>query len=745
MSSFSDEENSIATLLQSSHLVETVTSPESHSLPATPGMPRFLSRHATQGFSGFITPLRETLRPIFQLADLPPQEITQPLRSVPPTPSFGDSSPDSVMPTITPSSTHNPTLPSETPVNPRHILIQDPPETLPTNQQQDILIAQSQLDWSVNQSHLDFINNCLVHSALPLPFSFLQDRIPEGLGFSSDCQIWLDKLNIKNWDEFVHVSSNQTIEGLMSLLSVPFYNQHREDLREFLIFGISLSQDSPTKCYPNYRNSRLWMTGHILNLRKHLPRFTDYEKTAIRRLHADFHPKTNTPSPLLSPTPKPISIQPSVNPLPSQPTRPVDPPLQIPQTRVPIQTAPFPPVPDSHILGGVGSLENKGIGTVNHNVDPSLHSEQTSNHSSVKSLVEDENNGLHTHFRSSYPTTKCSTEVRTITPFRNSTPCNPHTGKPLSWIDPLLLSRGEDFPGYTHPISLPNAQEDRVTRIQNSELAYRPLAFLKHSFPNKSQWDGNISTFRAYKHEMEGFYIQNKGRFMFDPNFQKLYCQLGVDKIVGHPSLQLSMNLTKTMLIEAREHLFGSIQISTKKAITVHKYLNKYKDTLDGILVWIALLKEKDNGGNIDVRIQNLFAKTQKSFTTKYPGGLLKFVHDLESTYAELDTLGMCVAEPLRKMNLLGHLDRVNSTVTDFLSQQCRDKYESFEECIAYLKDYATRKESVVQDSSQRRANIVTGDNHLDLPSDDFSPRLDSESSEPFLQGIGDDEDYASL
>ena len=105
----------------------------------------------------------------------------------------------------------------------------------------------------------------------------------------------------------------------------------------------------------------------------------------------------------------------------------------------------------------------------------------------------------------------------------------------------------------------------------------------------------------------------------------------------------------------------------------------------------------------------------------------------------------MCVAEPLRKMNLLGHLDRVNSTVTDFLSQQCRDKYDSFEECIAYLKDYATRKESVVQDSSQRRANIVTGENHLDLPSDDLSPKLHSDFSGPFLQGIGDDEDFASL
>ena len=127
----------------------------------------------------------------------------------------------------------------------------------------------------------------------------------------------------------------------------------------------------------------------------------------------------------------------------------------------------------------------------------------------MESLVEEQNNELHAHSKRSYPATKCSTEVRTVTPFRHSTPCNPHTGKPLSWIDPLLLSRGEDFPGYTHPNSLPNTQEDRVTRIQNSELAYRPLAFLKHSFPNKSQWDGNIATFRAYKQEMEGFYIQN--------------------------------------------------------------------------------------------------------------------------------------------------------------------------------------------------------------------------------------------
>ena len=84
----------------------------------------------------------------------------------------------------------------------------------------------------------------------------------------------------------------------------------------------------------------------------------------------------------------------------------------------------------------------------------------------------------------------------------------------------------------------------------------------------------------------------------------------------------------------------------------------------------------------------------------------------------------MRFAESLRKRNLLG-LDRVNSTVTDFLSQQCRDKYDSFEECIAYLKDYATCKESVAMEHSQRMANIVSGE-QPNLPDYSFEGMQDT-------------------
>ena len=76
---------------------------------------------------------------------------------------------------------------------------------------------------------------------------------------------------------------------------------------------------------------------------------------------------------------------------------------------------------------------------------------------------------------------------------------------------------------------------------------------------------------------MEGFYIQNRAWFMFDETFQKTYCNFGLDYVTGNPNLPMTMNLTKSMIINARTHLYGSIQISTRKAITVHKYLKRYK------------------------------------------------------------------------------------------------------------------------------------------------------------------------
>ena len=62
--------------------------------------------------------------------------------------------------------------------------------------------------------------------------------------------------------------------------------------------------------------------------------------------------------------------------------------------------------------------------------------------------------------------------------------------------------------------------EDRNT-VENSDLTCIPSDFLKHQYPLKTQWDGSILGFNEYKSQMEGFYIQNRAWFMFDPNFRR--------------------------------------------------------------------------------------------------------------------------------------------------------------------------------------------------------------------------------
>ena len=76
----------------------------------------------------------------------------------------------------------------------------------------------------------------------------------------------------------------------------------------------------------------------------------------------------------------------------------------------------------------------------------------------------------------SKPVGPIPTKLNTPASLRKS-PINPRTGKPVTWIDPLYNSRGEDFPRYS---SSRNTRDSRTTRLRNSDIAYKPTDFLKH-------------------------------------------------------------------------------------------------------------------------------------------------------------------------------------------------------------------------------------------------------------------------
>ena len=85
-------------------------------------------------------------------------------------------------------------------------------------------------NWHSDDDGIVCFSNLVTDPMTILPLDFLQSLLPQGLGFSSDCSIWLDKLSSKTWDEFVSHSLTYTVLSMMSTLSVPVYHRHRKHL-----------------------------------------------------------------------------------------------------------------------------------------------------------------------------------------------------------------------------------------------------------------------------------------------------------------------------------------------------------------------------------------------------------------------------------------------------------------------------------------------------------------------------------
>ena len=119
------------------------------------------------------------------------------------------------------------------------------------------------------------------------------------------------------------------------------------------------------------------------------------------------------------------------------------------------------------------------------------------------------------------------------------------------------------------------------------------------------------------------------------------------------------------------------------------------QNTLGGILIWIAIQAEKDNDGNRDMRIQRLLSKSQRTFDRIHQGSLLQYCHDVESVYEELGELDVEMDEDI---NLLGNLERVDSTEAKFLTHNFIEKFSTLDECVTHLKLYSSQDTFTFQD-----------------------------------------------
>ena len=73
-------------------------------------------------------------------------------------------------------------------------------------------------------------------------------------------------------------------------------------------------------------------------------------------------------------------------------------------------------------------------------------------------------------------------------------------------------------------------------------------------------------------------------------------------------------------------------------------------------MLWIELSNTQDNDGNVRVRESKLMAIVTQLYTKGYPGGLLKYIDDIQDAYAGLDVLGNVYGPHQKLRQLLNNL-----------------------------------------------------------------------------------------
>lgn len=253
------------------------------------------------------------------------------------------------------------------------------------------------------------------------------------------------------------------------------------------------------------------------------------------------------------------------------------------------------------------------------------------------------------------------------------------------------LLRGQNYPAFEGEALARGVHHDGLTTPHTSYSI--GLQYIRSHLPEKIQWDGTTKGFQEYKYAIEGFYTQCNSSYLFDERFHKLYVKYGPSVVIDHPDLPRYINITRPQLDEAKTHLYGAIQQSTRTSNTVRKFINKHRDERDGIMVWIDLSATQDNDGNSEVREATLIAITSQIFTKNYPGGFVQYLDDIEDAYSGLDVLGNIFSTRQKMQTLLNNLQLAD--VNDYLVSHCRDFFSTFEECVSYLRKEAVRRNHV--------------------------------------------------
>ena len=215
-------------------------------------------------------------------------------------------------------------------------------------------------------------------------------------------------------------------------------------------------------------------------------------------------------------------------------------------------------------------------------------------------------------------------------------------------------------------------------------------------------WDGTVATFNKYKAQLTGHFIQQCAGYLFDETFQKLWLEHKYDCLLYYNTVQ-GPELNRAQVKIDVELLYGALT-SSLTGMAGYDHLLANKKTHDGLSAWIALVNEFDQGGDKELRIEELENIISTKYHRHYKGGLRQFIADYKSAFVELTTLGVTEwkSDQAMKRRIVGNLAPLGYQWLKAIS-----KTNTFNELITTLRQVALTDEVQSMKNAKAKARLT--------------------------------------
>ena len=516
-----------------------------------------------------------------------------------------------------------------------------------------------------------------------LDMSFLTSSFPDGMNLSQDCKKWLMQIGVGNCEDFASSSMLHSVYTLMNCLSIERYFELQVDIRIFLAFG-QICRQQGLRNTPSIATKHMWIP-YLVTILKQDSSIQVYEMAEALVLSSILRTQLNPGSqPTLGKEEFKVMMEDGIankmdmhimQPRKTEVVMAADHYIQklagIP--RLPSNCTWLPNLVWTDKHGGSWQIpedaENGGIigMTIGSSKKERDDASSIPSHHQSNACLSQEERGITREGRGS----RTSKE-------RNNSNGN-ISGSNFGKKGTPSRHGKEHFATTENakPRGVPTNRQDSVptaNRLSQFILAQTVISV------SDLAWDGTKAGFRNYKVQVEQFFGTNYLSFLFNRKFQELYVQ---EKPMGSEFMDIAClpqcfltaeaNMGKEMV-----HLYETIHQTAGQSKVAKKFLRKYQQTQDGLMVWIELVASMDNYAISENRKQ-VFEGLTKVFHEQHnfigPNrywGAIQDAHWLSNTFTEK-----------QKIQVL--FNNLKLSHDDYMIKGCRKSCTTFQECVDYL------------------------------------------------------------